>query len=484
MYRKHLIISLLFIVSLLTISCLRVDEIEFIPFQVDFQAATNVIIQEKIRFNPGEGTAGAQSFLWEFGDADSTVSTEQNPEFSYDTLGFFTVKLTAKIQKSKGLQEGFFTRNIRVLPASDTLLEINTLGTTSSDEIPQDFYVKKENQEYLLLGRKNLNTLTIYTLNNSLNIKHQKEISNLASGQIFGKVIRSTSDQGMLVVGYVQSSLDENDAFIVKLDSLGDFSESSWQKVITSIKNEVYNSIIESINGLDTSYFAIGTVFNLSSPTILIDRYSPQGVLLNSQSFENQCNNCKANAAILIPGEQENTLIIAGNLINTPTLFKFSLKNQVAVLEDRSSVNIKGEGLVVKQLSDGKFTLAGSINSGTDSTRAFIAKLDVVSQGVIPAWVTEVAVYRENFLDISEDTEGDILVLGNHFNPISQADALLVRLDTFSGRIKKINLLGGYGMQSGLRIWNNQNNLHLIGSQITDAGFGFRDIIVGKIPLN
>ena len=476
--------SLIFIVFVLFFTaCLDIKEIDFIPFQVDFRAPANIAMGETIRFIPGEGTLGAQSFLWEFGDADSTKSNLKNPEFQFDTLGLFSVKLTARIQKSNGLQEASFSRNILVLPSSDTLSSLVSFGTPNVDDIAQDFFIKNNHQGYLLLGRENVSTLRIQVLDNNLQVLHQGEVANLASGQVFGRAIRQSSDQGILLAGYIQTGIQENDAFLIKLDSTGNMTNSSWQRVVTSIKNEVYNTVLESINNSDTSYLAIGTVVNSGSPTVLIDRYSTDGTLLNSQSFDNQCFNCRANEAILLNNENEQSLIVAGNFTNSPALFRFSFTNQNAQLVGQSIVEIRGEGNKVRQLDDGKFALIGTVNSGSDSTKAFAAKFDVVRESSIPSWVTILDLYQEGFFDITENTEGDLIVFGSHFNPLSQSDFLLTKLNTFSGQIQKVSLKGGKGSESGLRIWNDGTNFILVGSKITDAGFNFRDIVLGQIPI-
>ncbi|NJO00622.1 MAG: hypothetical protein HC880_02080 [Bacteroidia bacterium] len=230
-------------------------------------------------------------------------------------------------------------------------------------------------------------------------IRWEKEINNFASGQVTAYDIQPCSDRGFIIVGAIQARSEENEAFIIKLNENGETGNRGWQRVISSTKNEYYTAVSELIEGFDTTYVAVGTVrvLNQTGASIQIDRYSSRGELLNLKVFSQECENCRANAAILIQENGEPKLIVAGTEIDNPALFRFGLYGNNVVFEGKSVLrNVQGNGLVTRRLSDGKFVLAGDISSKrSDSTHAFIAKFDIIRQDATPAWTNRVVLYNE-----------------------------------------------------------------------------------------
>ncbi|NEN23202.1 PKD domain-containing protein [Cryomorpha ignava] len=74
-----------------TIQNLTVTIIPRASFTVE--NADNLLSNTPIQFT--NTSEGATSYLWEFGDAQNSTSTEENPTFSYSTGGTYTVTLTA-----------------------------------------------------------------------------------------------------------------------------------------------------------------------------------------------------------------------------------------------------------------------------------------------------------------------------------------------------------------------------------------------------
>lgn len=59
---------------------------------------------------------GATSYLWNFGNAANSTSTEENPEFAYTLAGTYTVKLTAKSAEGESTLERQITVNPSLSP--------------------------------------------------------------------------------------------------------------------------------------------------------------------------------------------------------------------------------------------------------------------------------------------------------------------------------------------------------------------------------
>nr|WP_321229702.1 PKD domain-containing protein [uncultured Psychroserpens sp.] len=63
---------------------------------------------------------GADSYSWNFGDADNSTSTEENPEFAYPSAGTFTVSLTA----SSAFGSQTFSKDVVIGEAPDAPAEL------------------------------------------------------------------------------------------------------------------------------------------------------------------------------------------------------------------------------------------------------------------------------------------------------------------------------------------------------------------------
>lgn len=499
---KKFRILLFLLLSLGIVSCLKLEEIDFIDFRADYRVQNIVRVDEVVEFIPAVSTDQAVRFLWEFGDLNSGTSQDIRPSFEYDTIGVYTTQLTVEIQKSSGLLVDSAKRVVRVIPQLEPVSTDSTsiapnslvLGEANNDETGRAFSPLPNGGGYILLGKKNINSLLVSRLDINFEVVWEREFSNLSSGQVFGQDVVPTSDNGFLVVGFIQSRANENDAFILKLNADG-VVEEGWPRTVNSIKNELYNSVAEIISGQDTNYVAVGTVVNSGRPTLLVDRYSIQGNLVDSKTFDTECQNCRANRAIVVRGnepggEASNTkIIIAGTDIDNPALFSLEFRESENTIdfESRSVIrNFQGQGLAVRLLSDGRFVLAGEILTGrADSTNAFVARFDVIRQGATPVWATQVVLYQESFSDIYEDPETNLVAIGTHFSPLSQQDVILSKFNSLSGALLDVRLLGNGQDNLGRRLFINENNqIFFIGSSETNPLVNFRDLDFISLPTN
>lgn len=113
---KTKITALLFGIAMLSVSCS--EEHVYYNTAADSeiaQGADEYEVGQPITFTdyttPSKGTS-IVSYLWEFGDADNSTSTEQSPTFTYKKDGTFTVKLT--VTDSNKLKTTS-TRTVRVI---------------------------------------------------------------------------------------------------------------------------------------------------------------------------------------------------------------------------------------------------------------------------------------------------------------------------------------------------------------------------------
>lgn len=488
MLRIRLHHGLILILPFLLNACIdNLNEISFISFQANFEAPANIRVKEEISLQPGESTTGAISQEWKVLELDTNIQGA-NFQFSFDSIGSYTIRLISTIQKNVGLVKDSSDKSILVLPTTDSLLSSQELGEFPEDESLQDVLKLPGDRGFFLLGRKNVNILELRRLDSQGQELWRSEFPNLTRGRIQGQNIQLVADTALIIVGLIQTGTLENDAFILELD-FNDIEQRAsvrWQEIIASVENELYTSVVEDSSEENSSYYAIGTASSSGQSTLLIDEYSTDGELIRTETFESVCGSCTSNQAILIPEGDEPVLIVAGQEVDNPAIFEFVLGDEGLELRNRTILNqIQGEAQKIMRLSDGKFALVGSANlGGNDSTQAFIAKLDVISSSVVPAWISRVSFYQDRFEDIQEVENGDLLAIGTHFNPLSGQDILLGRFDTFSGEAIFTRLLGGNFNESALRLQAQGNRWFGFGQIGNNTFLDFSDIQVSEIPVN
>ncbi len=474
------VFSLIFLMA----SCLEIEEISFVPFEASFEAPATLRQGETLVLKPGPSTVGAQSFEWSILERGQTTR-EASLVFRFDSLGAHTIRLRTSIRRSSGLRVDSAEQRIWVIPPTEPLTNPVQFGSPLENESLQDVLPLPQNSGYIMLGRKDVNTLVLIRMDSSGEERWRTELSDIGNGRIQGEDIVQSRDGGFLVVGRIRSSPQDEDAFILKLEEQADRAVLLWQNIIRSIESEAYTSVHEVIQGLDTTYYAVATLGGEGQGTLLVDRYGPQGERKGSQFFPDQCRGCVSQSSLLVEDGDVPRLVVAGQESDRPAVFQLDLRPEGTLLSGKLVLDqLRGQGRAVRQLSDGKFVIVGGLESGEpDSLQAFMASFDVVDQSVLPNWISRTAFYQEAFQDVREDSNRDLIALGTHFNPLSQNDILLCRFDVLSGRLKGSKLLGGVQDEEGVRLVRELEGWRVFGSQKTSSSLGFQDILASELAL-
>ncbi len=462
------------------VACFDLEEIEFVDFQADAVIPSVVRVDSLVQFEAGALSDGAQSYLWSFGDSQNTQSEEANPSFQYDSIGFYTVRLRVTIQKSDGLQVDSLEKRIAVIPQtlSTGHPSVRSLSqfdpSTDFEAISIAPFVNESG--FMLLGRTNINGVYLASIDSAFTIQLEKTINGLAQGQIIGAKIQGVSDGDFVVSGRIQYSSDDQDAFLLKVNPQGDLGANGWFQQVSSLRNESYTDIFEYRPGL---LLAIGTVFQNNRPQLLLDIYNLDGQLINSQQWG---SNWRAESAELILAE--NKLLVAGRDFINPAIFSFELLDTNAVFLNEAVLRgVEGTAREVLNTRDGRFVMAGSLGpSGSDSLQAFLAKFNSINASVTPLWFDTLQIYQDDFYFVREFINGDLIVYGNHYNPLSGRDILISFYDE-NGIFQKARLLGSEGEDKLQFFQPAQDSLSVIlGGYSRNTGFSSRkELFVAQV---
>lgn len=476
---NRIAIALFCIFCLLVSACETFQELDYIAFKADFNAPLVVRQGEEIQFNPSISTSKSKSFLWNFGDKNNNTSNANAPVFQYDSIGAYKVKLKVEIDKSIGLVRDSIEKTIRVLPntvdAPSGLLNQKEFGGADADEIAFAMDSTIGNG-LVLVGRKDINTLYVARLDAAQTIVWNAEIDDIASGAglLFPRDVLLTLDGSVVIVGYIQYQFNtsDNDAFVIKLGSDG---IEEWREILNSSNDESYTAIHETIDG---NYFLTGTFATLNKPAVAVHEFSPDGEVNYFQKIPQElCNSCRATQA---KPTNDGGFVITGTEINRPMLIKLS---ENYVFEGKSTVSSLGKANQVAQLTDGKFVVVGEVRtSASDSTHAFVAKFDFV--GGVESWKQILILYNESFCDIAEtkDGSGDILVIGNHQNPLSNRDILVAKYESNLGNLLKVKLAGNdLNNEAAQVLINSVGIVSILG---TNDGQGTKEISLINLNSN
>ena len=226
----------------------------------------------------------------------------------------------------------------------------------------------------------------------------------------------------------------------------------------------------------------VGSVASGGQATILIDRYSLSGDMLSTTVFDNICTSCQANSIFVIPGEGANRIIVAGQESGSPALFEFVADDDELQFRDKLVLKqFEGQALRVIQLSDGKFIMVGELTiSLNNSSQAFIAKIEVIDQEVVPIWLSTLSIFQESFNDIQEGENGEIWASGVHFNPLSKEDVILARFNTTTGELEESDLLGTNVSEGGIRLLLQNGEPVVYGYIEDNTALALRDIHISR----
>ena len=472
-------LSFIFLLSLT--ACLDLDEIPFIDFRANFETPAFARAGQTINLQADQQSAGAFSHEWYITELDATFQGKKL-SFQFDSAGQYTIRLVSSIEKSIGLLRDTSTKSISVLPLTESFISQQSYGDLTQDEFLQDVLVLPNDEGYYLFSSKQLNILEIRKLDINGQEEWQTEFPNITRGRIENIAAQLLTDQKILVSGGIQVSPSESDAFIVELRDMGTRAEIQWQQVISSVESEFFVGAFPLSQQDNTGYMAVGSVASGGQATILIDRYSLNGDMLSTTAFDNVCTSCQANSIFVIPGDGGNRIIVAGQESGSPALFEFVADDDELLFRNKLVLKqLEGQANRVIQLSDGKFVMAGELTvSLTNSSQAFIAKLEVIDQEVVPIWLSQLNIFQESFNDIQEGENGEIWASGVHFNPLSNEDVVLARFNNTTGELEDSDLLGT-NVNEGVSRLLLQNGEPVIFGYIEDnTALALRDIHISR----
>ncbi|MDX2305321.1 MAG: PKD domain-containing protein [Microscillaceae bacterium] len=450
------------------VSCLEINEITFIDLKARFLPSASLVqLGTPITFNQ-QSTAVASQFIWDFGDG--TSSTEESPQHTYDSVGRYTVKLISI--KADGITKDSTSQEILVIPNTDSVSNYATFGDALSEEIGFSL-VHRPNNGYLFAGRKNINTLLLIRTDENLQEIWRKEFNNIANGrgQIFPMDVISTIDNGFMIAGFFEYNINENDGFVLKISENGD---ELWTQYAKTQRDEKFNRVIE-INGL---FLITGTIAEISSngnktPSLLLLALEGNGDI---EDLLIQGSNWTTNDFTFTFDGGFAFAVTEGD---RPRIFKFDpsfaeLQKFVPTIDDSP---FEGKALGIVQLDNGDLALVGEVNyentveNATDSSNAFIAVFDEFGS---QQWIDQRTYYHERYLDVIQATDGSILAVGTHQNPLSGKD-ILVGKYSLDGSDVQVKLIGGTQDDEGFSAKPRPDGAFSLIGSTRSFGSGLRD---------
>jgi PKD repeat protein len=499
-YSPFIKYSIIFIIFIILIqSCRIVENLEPVPyiqFGSSFTAPPVVRVGEKVNFVPGKKTTGAKSFNWSFGFKGRT-SQEQNPTFVYDSIGKYVVNLNVKMEKLQGVISSDTTREIIVIPPTDSVLyeESKIFGEDDVDEFVTDM-ARLNDGRLVLVGRENLSDMWIVLLdaNGNLIDSLDKSSFKISNSMITPRDVQPTKDGGFVVVGSILSRPGDNDAFIIKFDQQGNVM---WSNLNTnSSKDEYYVGSVEyTINGEDR--LVVGLT---SGSRIVLHQFTSVGRLIGGIPIGESnylgeidldapsCNSCKAEVmeAILVDNTQVRFIIGGRNVDNPMVMEYYANLLAPAVTFDRAITtltNLSGVTQAVKGLTGGRYAIAGVLNRGNETVNtAFVARIDQIGSN-ISAWDRTFKLFSDSFIGITEDSQNNIVVVGVNQNPLSGTDISLSKFKRDGrGNLMKTMLIGDSQENTPTNLFKINNDLFIIGIHPEPSNFLVkrRDVFVLK----
>jgi PKD domain len=452
------------ILIILSTACEKLVQVPFIPLRAEFAPSASVVqLGQAITFNQLSSQV-AQKFEWDFGD--NIQSTEANPSHTYQKIGRFKVKMTAT--KVDGITKETREREVLVIPATTALDSSIKFGSETADEF--GFSFSRLLNGFILVGRENLNTLYVVRSMGdfeNFTVVWERRFDNIGRGKITGKDVKPTSDGGFVIVGdFEYNEGKDKDSFILKLDDEGN---EEWRLINATARLEEYNSVVQ----IENFFIVAGTVasenIDNSRPRITVDIYGGNGILEGSFA---DGNNWQTND-IVFTNDGFALAITEGD---KPSLIRY---NASFLQPKKTTLPFNGRGLGVTQLKDGSFVLVGSATHAGDSTNAFISRIDNFGTRL---WTKILVYYHDVYYSVSEDANGDIVVLGNNYNPISQKDVLLSKYSS-TGELKASRLLGGLQDDEAFKmeITPQSNNIFVLGTSQSFNASNNRDFYFLKL---
>ncbi len=484
---KNKIIWAVLCATTLMYSCQALKESDFIPLEAKFSPSQRVVrVGEGVLFRQDSPAEVVQTYFWDFGD--NATSTEKQPTHAYSNIGNYKVRLTT--QKANGTSTSRLDSLI-VIPKTSIVSGANVaqFGESITDEVGIKTIVVNAggNIRYYMLGRKNINGLYITQTDANRNVLWSRVINNIANAKINPTDIAYDSipngRKAIVIVGSVEYNENDTDSFIIALDT--QTGAEKWKYINSSTNSEIYNSldIIENfylVSGNSIARTQAGT-----ATKIKIDVFDPtSGVLELSENLN--APNAQVNDAKYIKLDNEN--ILAGNDIGIerPMMLRYTSEQRNPVKNYAGGANINGKGLGITKLTNGQYVLVGELyyRNRKDSTNAFVALFDANAQFLA---IDVLGIYKESFYDVVQVENGGqgvaVVVVGTHYNPLSQKDILVARY-TFAGNKPKretLRLIGGNLNDEATRLINDgAGNVSILGTS-QSLGLGFADMWFMKL---
>jgi|GEM_PF-2886685 len=460
-------------------ACNRLKDTDFIALDAKFKITQPIIrLDREAVFEQQSPTEVIQEYFWDFGD--TKTSTERTPKHIFTDIGTYLVKL--KVKKADNTTKET-SNKIIVLPT--TTNQTNNTAQfgekiagqpTFTDELGIKAIFAKAGvyERYYMLGRKNSNGLYLIQTD-----KDRKELWSINITDIFptGKLVPTdilydsvpNLRKGVIIVGYCEYNDNDKDSFIISLNPSN--GAKNWKYTNQSSSIDVYNSV----DVVENYYVASGnsTTKNQagSITKIKIDNFDINGVLDSSTALN--APNSEVNDAKYVRLDNENILACTETGIERPVLLRYTTGAPIKSYAGASSLN--GRGLGLTKLSSGQYVLVGEVyqNNRKDSTNAFIALFD--RDGVYLG-MDILAMYKESFFDVVQVGNG-VIVVGTHYNPLSQKDILVARYIIENNRPKRqvLRLIGGELNEEAQRIIDENGTVSILGSSQT-LGNGFLDM--------
>lgn len=469
-------------------SCQSLKETEFIKLEAKFSPSQRVTrVGSEVLFRQESPDEVVKNYFWDFGD--NNTSTAREPKHTYTDIGTYKVSLTT--QKANGTSSSK-SDTVIVVPNTTMPNPANTaqFGETNgglptlADDIGIKTIVVNAGiyTRYYMLGRRNANGLYVVQTDANRNVIWSKVINNIANAKLNPTDIAYDSipngRKAIVIVGYVEYNENDTDSFIISLDT--ETGNEKWKYLNSSTNSDVYNSldIVENyylVSGNSISRSQSGT-----STKIKIDVFSPQdGVLELSENLN--APNSQVNDSKYIKLDNENILAAHDLGVERPTMLRYTSEQRNPVKSYAGGSNVNGKGLGITKLLNGQYVLVGELHykNKKDSTNAFVALFDANGQFLA---MDVLAMYKERFYDVVQVENGGqgsaVVVIGTHYNPLSQNDIVIARYTFANNKPKReaLRLIGGNLNDEASRLVNDgTNNVAILGTSQT-LGLGFADM--------
>ncbi len=482
----YLLFGLGAIIPTLFFGC-KLKEVRFVDLETTLAPSEKIVqLGTPITFNQNS-TIVAKNFKWDFGN--DIKSNERTPTYQYPKIGTYKVTLTStKEDKDISVTN---TTNIQVLPVTYNAPQKITYGTAMTDETGYCFERLRDiSGAFILVGVIDINTLWVVKINSTGGVIWEKKISNITTSQIVPKDVKEAFDGGILIVGkYIYNpKTNDNDAFIMKLDNNGN---QLWKYVKATTLNDEYVSVVELPNAI----IAMGTSQNLSTlqNQARIEFFDDNGNLISDGSDGNawQVNNVQLTAdgfyvaiSELNLNTQDESQRYKPNVVHYNPSFGEARK--------LNNFNIFGQCWSILPLKNGDFFMVGeTIEKGIDvltdslknKTHGFVSRVKRTGQTVWSTPTQTIRLYTEDFYGAVELSDGSIVAVGTHENPISKKDVIVTKFSP-TGEILKTVLVGGIKDDEALDVKLALNDNILIFGTTQSYGTGKRDFYLVRLNEN